>query len=70
MLQKKTGLILAGLAAYAAYKYSKMSADQKTSLMEKGKRLANQYLPDNLKNIFDSKTETAGETSNAFKTGF
>jgi hypothetical protein len=41
--RKSTGLILAGVAAYAWYKYSKMNADEKRDLVnnlkEKGKRI-------------------------------
>jgi hypothetical protein len=70
MLQNKTGLLLAGLAAYAAYRYSKMSIEQKTSLKEKGRKLADRYLPGNLKNIFGSEPETAAENSGSFKPGF
>jgi hypothetical protein len=43
------GLLLAGLAAFGAYKYSKMSEDEKRRLLDKGKRLVNDNLG-NLKN--------------------
>ncbi|MEO5941942.1 MAG: hypothetical protein ABIP30_03190 [Ferruginibacter sp.] len=47
----------AGLALYAAYKYSKMSETEKNdlhnSLKEKGKSLAEKWLPDNLKEKFN-----------------
>ncbi len=43
------GLLLAGLAAFALYKYSKMSADQKSNLTknikEGGKRILGQVMP-------------------------
>lgn len=54
---KKSGapLVLAGLAAFAYYKYKKMSPERKTELMEKGKDLVDKYAPESLKNIF-SKT--------------
>ncbi len=62
MLQNKMPkgtLLLAGLAAFAYYKYSKMSPEQKNSLVgtikEKGKKLYDQYLPDELKNVFEKK---------------
>ncbi len=70
MLQNKTGLLLAGLALYAAYRYRKMSAEQKASLKEKGRNLADQYLPQKIKNIFSSKLEMAGESAGPFKPGF
>lgn len=38
------GLLLAGLAAFGAYKYSKMSEDEKRRLMDKGKKLVNDNL--------------------------
>jgi hypothetical protein len=45
------GLLLAGLAAFGAYKYSTMSADEKRRLMDRGKKLVNDNLG-NLKNTF------------------
>lgn len=73
MLQRKTGgLLLAGLAAYAYYKYNKMSAQEKEDLVgnlkEKGKKMVDQYLPENLKNIFskDQKSSSQYSESNAF----
>jgi hypothetical protein len=51
----KCGLILAGLAAVAAYKYSKMNEEQKKNMIndlkEKGKKVYDQYMPDNLKDV-------------------
>ncbi len=62
MIQNKLpagSLLLAGLAAFAYYKYSKLSPEDKSNLVatikEKGKKLYDQYLPDRLKNFFDSK---------------
>jgi len=53
---RKGGLILAGLAAWAYYKYSKMSEDEKrnmvNNLKEKGRKLYDQYMPNNMKNTF------------------
>ncbi len=53
MNTKFSGLILAGLAAFAYYKYSKMSVDEKrnlvSSIKEKGKKLYNEYVPGNVK---------------------
>ncbi len=52
-------LLLAGLAAFAYYKYSKLSPEDKSNLVatikEKGKKLYDQYLPNELKNFFESK---------------
>ena len=65
MLGNKKGLLLAGLAAYAYYKYNKMSAAEKEKLVggikQKGKKLYDDYVPDGLKNMFGKKQEpTAG----------
>lgn len=46
--------MLAGLAAYAYYKYSKMSAEEKRDLKEKSRRFLNDRLG-NLGNIFGKK---------------
>jgi len=47
--RKVTGLVLAGLAAFAYYKYAKMSAEEKSNLAntikEKGQRLWDQFIP-------------------------
>ena len=55
------GLALAGLAAFAAYKYSKMTADQKrdlaNNLKEKGRQIFGQFMP-------ESKPQTQGQGSN------
>jgi hypothetical protein len=49
-------IALAGAGAYAAYKYSKMSEQQKQdlskNLKEKGKKLYDEYVPGNMKNMF------------------
>ena len=47
--QKTSSLLLAGLAAYAIYKFSKMSADDKTrlanSIKDQGKKMMDQISP-------------------------
>lgn len=52
----KGGIILAALAAFAYYKYSKMSEEQKRNLTnnikEKGKKMYDQYMPNNVKDMF------------------
>jgi hypothetical protein len=59
----KGGLLLAGLAAFAYYKYSKMSEEQKRNLVsglkEKGQKLYDQYMPTEIKSMFEKK-ETPG----------
>lgn len=53
-------LLLAGLAAFAYYKFKKMSPEKKNELKDKGMDLVDKYVPQ-LKNIFSkdktSKTE-------------
>ena len=52
-----TTLLLAGAAAYAYYKYSKMTPEQKKSLVgnlkQKGKDLMDEYLPGSMKSGFN-----------------
>ena len=61
----KGGLLLAGLAAYAYYKYNKMSDDQKrdlvSNLKQKGQKLYNDYVPENVKSMI-SKTSSEVES--------
>ena len=51
--------LLAGLAAFAWYKYSKMSAEEKTKmtsdLKEKGKKVYDQYVPKEVKDMIGNK---------------
>jgi hypothetical protein len=58
----KGGLVLAGLAAFAYYKYSKMSQEEKSSLVsdlkEKGQKLYDQYMPSQVKDMFTQKGNT------------
>ncbi len=55
MQRKGLGLLLAAAAAYGYYKYSKMSAEEKNSLKEKGKRFVDKNLG-GLGNLFGKKT--------------
>ncbi len=63
----KGSLVLAGLAAFAYYKYSKMSEEEKrnlvSSLREQGKKLYDQYVPENIKKMFgqDEDINTPGD---------
>jgi hypothetical protein len=56
-------LLLAGVAAFAYYKYNKMNPQQKKDLVdglkEKGKKLFGQFMPGN-------KTEPAAATANGY----
>ncbi|HEX5154089.1 MAG TPA: hypothetical protein VFW07_21730 [Parafilimonas sp.] len=55
----KGRLLIAGLAAFAYYKYSRLTRDQKCELADKlkqkGKQLYDQYMPENLKNKIPGK---------------
>jgi hypothetical protein len=75
MLQnrKSTGtFLLAGLAAFAYYKYSKMSAEQKKNIVgdlkDKGRKLYDQYAPQEVKDLFENKG-TQSTTNNNFGNG-
>ena len=57
-------LLLLGAAAFGAYKYSKMSQQQKTDLKNKGKKLVDENLG-SLKNVFGQK-KNAAEPANAY----
>ncbi len=54
----KGSLLLAGLAAFAYYKYSKLSPAEKNNITgtikEKGKKLYDQYVPAEVKKIFEN----------------
>ena len=72
MLNNKTLFLAgAGLAIYAAYKYSKMTEEQKNDLMnslkEKGKVLVDRLVPEDIKTKFNNAAEAA---ESSFKTGF
>lgn len=60
------GLLLAGIAAFAYYKYSKMSSDEKENLLgdlkAKGQKLYDEYMPEKYKSMF-SKTASSGTAS-------
>jgi hypothetical protein len=62
------GLLLAGLAAFGAYKYSKMSEDEKRRLLDKGKRLVNDNLG-NLKNTLGGQRENMAGTGSGMTQG-
>lgn len=59
-------LLAAGLAAFAYYKYSKMSEEQKKKLTgdlkEKAQDLYDQYAPAELKDLFAKKATTNTES--------
>ncbi len=59
-------LLAAGLAAFAYYKYSKMSEEQKRNLVsdlkEKAQNLYDQYVPAEVKDIFAKKGPANAES--------
>lgn len=57
MSRSKIGLLLAAAAAYGVYRYSKLSAQQKSDLKTKGKDFLNKNL-DSLNNLFGKKKAT------------
>ena len=61
--KKTSALILGGLAAFAYYKYSKLSPEDKTkltnTLKEKGKSLVDQFMP-GMKNVFAGSSDNKG----------
>jgi hypothetical protein len=62
------GLLLAGLAAFAYYKYSKMSSTEKENLVSdlkaKGQKLYDDYMPEQVKSML-AKGYTPSTPSNA-----
>ena len=58
-------LVLAGLAAFAYYRYSKMTKQEKDQLVgnlkDKGKKLYDQYMPKNAKNMINNPEQLSRE---------
>jgi hypothetical protein len=59
-MQRKVGLLIAAAAAYGAYRYSKMTPEQKNNLKKKGKDFFNKNLGD-LNGFFSKAKETANQ---------
>ena len=67
-------LLLACLAAYGYYKYSKMSTDEKEKLVgglkEKGQKFYDEKVPQNIKDLFGQKQAVNGTPQeNTFQQG-
>ncbi len=68
-------LLLAGAAAFGLYKYSKMSQQEKDNLVNKGKKLVEDNIPENLKENFKGmfgkkdEAQTAGNQGNTYSQG-
>jgi hypothetical protein len=60
--KKNTGLLLAGVAAYAAYRFSKMSKSERKDMTDrvkaKGQKIYDEYVPGNVKNWFEKNKNT------------
>lgn len=61
-------LLLLGAAAFGAYKYSKMSEQQKSDLKNKGKKLVDENLG-RVKNVFGQREGHAASTSGSGNNG-
>lgn len=48
-------LLLAGLAAFGYYKYSKMSEQEKRNMKDKAKRAYEENVPENVRNMISGK---------------
>ncbi len=59
MQRKGINLLLAGIAAYGYYKFSKMRPEEKTAMKDKARKFVN----DNLGNLFGKRT--AAKTGNS-----
>ena len=57
-------LLLAGAAAFGLYKYSKMSQQDKDNLVNKGKRLFDENVPENMKGMFGKKENGQNQNAN------
>lgn len=49
--------LLIGLAAYGVYRYLKMTEEEKSDLVEKGKKFIDENIPQSLRNIFSREEE-------------
>jgi hypothetical protein len=62
-------LLLAGAAAFAYYKYSKMSDQQRRDLVnnlkEQGKKFYDEKIPSNVKDIFTKKANAKDDFTHA-----
>lgn len=73
MIQNKKlpagGLLLAGIAAFAYYKYSKLSSEEKENLVgdlkAKGQKLYDEYMPEKYKSMFSKNTGSGTASANS-----
>ena len=76
MSQNRRGsgsLLLAGLAAFAYYKYSKMTPAEKSNLLNtlktKGKQIVDDYVPANIKDKFMKQSGGTAPANDHFGEG-
>ncbi|MBC7948889.1 MAG: hypothetical protein H7Y42_13450 [Chitinophagaceae bacterium] len=65
MQRGKLGMLLAAAAAFGAYKYSKMTPDQKNTIRTRGKDFLDKNLG-GLGNLFGKKTTPTPTNGNGF----
>ena len=65
MQRSKVGLLLAAAAAYGAYRYSRMSPQQKTDIKARGKDFLDKNLGD-VKNLFSKAKHTTTSNTNGY----
>ena len=73
MIQNKKlptgGLILAGIAAFAYYKYSKLSSQENENLFSdlktKGQKLYDEYVPEKYKSMISKKDPSGTASANS-----
>lgn len=63
MQTKGIGLLLAAAAAYGAYRYSRMSAEQKNNLRQRGKDFVDKNL-NGVSNMFKKKSRATATPNN------
>lgn len=66
-------LLLAGLAAFAYYKYSKLTPAERSHLFEtlkaKGKQLVDEYVPAEVKDFFTNRNNSTAAANSHFGEG-
>ena len=65
MQRSKIGMLLAAAAAYGAYKYSRLTPEQKTDLTTRGKDFLNKNL-NGVTSLFNKKKATMSSNSNGY----